>query len=210
MQALPPAVHTLILNFAPLCSKRVFASARLLLVGAILSPGKRTVTSLLGLMGQGQSKAPTCQTDPRVLNRARWSALQGSRLVLLQWGQAFAPRGPLLLGLDDTIERRGGPKMAARGLDRDPVRSSPSYRVNPSGLRWVCLMVLAPVSWAPRVWAFPCLTVLAPSARAHEPRGRRPRTVWDRAAQAIALVKRGLPARASRGRRRRRQRTGVA
>lgn len=60
-------------------------------------------------------------------------------------------------------------------------------------------MGLAPVPWARRVWALPCLTVLAPSARYDEHRGRRHQTVLDRAAQAITRVKRLLPERGLRG-----------
>jgi hypothetical protein len=171
MQALPHAVQAVILSFAPLFSKRVFHHARLLLVGSILAPGKRTVTSALRVMGRGQ--AIDFQTYHRVLNRARWSALQGSRILLLQLVQSFSPSGPLLIGVDETIERRWGSKISARGIYRDPVRSSKSHVVKASGLRWVCLLLLAPVPWANRVWALPFLTVLSPSERYYATRGRQ-------------------------------------
>lgn len=84
--------------------------------------------------------------------------------------QTFAPAGPLLVGLDDTIERRWGPKNAARGIYRDPVRSSHSHFVKASGLRWLSLMLLVETPWAGRVWVLPFLTVLAPSERYYQTR----------------------------------------
>ena len=191
MASLPLAVQSVILSFAPLFSKRVFEHARLLMVGAILAPGKRTVSAGLHVMGKGH--APEFPTYHRVLNRARWSALQGSRILLMQLIEAFAPSGPVRMGVDETIERRWGPQISARGIYRDPVRSSKSHVVKASGLRWVCLMLLVPVPWAKRVWALPFLTVLAPSERYYQNRGRAGQTLLDRARQAIRLVKRWLP-----------------
>ncbi|MGG6265271.1 hypothetical protein ACQ4M3_13675 [Leptolyngbya sp. AN03gr2] len=75
----------------------------------------------------------------------------------------FAPAGVLVLGIDDTIERRWGQRIAARGIYRDPVRSSRSHMVKASGLRWLSLMLLVPIPWANRVWALPFLTVLSPA-----------------------------------------------
>ena len=73
--------------------------------------------------------------------------------------------GDLVMGIDDTIERRRGEKIKAKGIYRDPVRSSHSHFVKASGLRWLSLMLLAPIPWAQRAWALPFLTVLAPSER---------------------------------------------
>jgi len=79
----------------------------------------------------------------------------------MQLVEAFVPSGPIRMGIDETIERRWGAKISARGIYRDPVRSSKSHVVKASGLRWVCLMLLVPVPWAKRVWALPFLTVLS-------------------------------------------------
>ena len=108
----------------------------------------------------------------------------------------FIPRGVVIFGLDDTIARRRGDQINAKGLYRDPVRSSHAYGVNVSGLRWLACMVLPPLSWANRVWALPFLTVLCPSARFYEPRGRHHQTLPERAGQMIRLVVRWLPGRA--------------
>jgi DDE superfamily endonuclease len=191
MEFLPFAVQSVMVSFAPLFSKCVFDHVRLLMVGAILAPGKRTVSAVLRIMGKDQ--APEFQAYHRVLNRACWSALQGSRILLLQLVEAFVPSGPVLLGVDETIERRWGAKIAARGIYRDPVRSSKSHVVKARGLRWVCLMLLVPVPWAHRGWALPFLTVLSPSERSYQRCGRAGQTLLDRARQAICLVRRWMP-----------------
>jgi len=108
----------------------------------------------------------------RVLQRAVWSSLAVSGTLLVVLVQTFVPTGPLLIGGDDTIERRWGLKIAARGIYRDPVRSSQSHFVKASGLRWLTLMLLVPVPFAHRVWALPFLTILAPSERYYEKKGR--------------------------------------
>ena len=99
----------------------------------------------------------------------------------------------VVIGIDDTIERRWGATINARGIYRDPVRSSKGHFVKTSGLRWLSLMVVVPIPWAGRHWALPFLTVLAPSARWSETHGKRHKTLTDWARQAILQTKRWLP-----------------
>src|SRR3712207_1023480 len=160
-----------------------------LVAGAILSPGRRTVTAALRLMGLEQT--PDFALYHRVLSTDRWSARLLARRVLLQLITAFVPEGPIILGLDDTIERRWGAKIAARGIYRDPVRSSHGHFVKASGLRWLCLMVLAPGPGAGRVWAF--RSVLAPAERSAHCHHRRHKKLTDWARQAVLQTKRWLP-----------------
>jgi hypothetical protein len=127
------------------------------------------VTSVLRVMGL--SHDTHFQNYHRVLNRAVWSSLEASHILLGLLVSAFARRGPIVLGLDDTIERRRGAKIKAKGIYRDPVRSSHSHYVKASGLRWLSLMLLTPIPWAQRVWALPFLTVLAPSERYYTAHG---------------------------------------
>jgi DDE superfamily endonuclease len=127
------------------------------------------------------------------LNRAVWSGLSASRILLRLLVTTFAADGPLVVGIDETIERRRGKQITAAGIYRDPVRSSHSHFVKVNGLRWVCLMLLVPIPWAGRVWALPFLTALAPSERsaARHHRRHKPVTTWAR--QLIRLVHRWLP-----------------
>jgi hypothetical protein len=193
MLTLPQTIATVIGAFASMFSTRLFEHAKLLLVGAILAPGKRTVTSVLRVMGRSHDQH--FQNYHRVLNRAQWSTLRGGRILLRMLLRVFAPMGPIIIGIDETIERRRGERIAAKGIYRDPVRSSQAHFVKASGLRWVCLMLLAPVPWTTRIWGLPFLTVLSPSERYYQHRGRAPQTLLDRARQAVRLVRRWLPAR---------------
>lgn len=164
-----------------------------LATGAILAPGKRTVTSILRIMGLEDETR--FQNYHRVLNRAAWSSLQASGILLNLLIAAFAPSGPVILGLDDTIERRWGAKIKARGIYRDPVRSSRSHMVKASGLRWLSLMLLVPIPWAQRVWALPFLTALSPSERYHRERRQRHKKLTDWGRQLLFKVRRWLPGR---------------
>lgn len=194
MLLLPDRFESVIVAFTSLFSKRVFQHVKLMLAAAILTPGKRTISSLLRIVGLSQEKS--FHKYHRLLSRARWSALAASRLLLTQLLACFLPQGPVVVGLDETLERRWGKKIAQRGIYRDSVRSSRSHFVKTSGLRWVCLLVLLPITWAKRVWALPFLTVLAPSERYAKQRGRRHKKLPDWARQMLWQLKRWLPERA--------------
>lgn len=129
----------LLTMFSIHCSPRIWSYAQVLMTGAILARGQRTVTAVLRVMGL--SAETHFVNYHRVLQRAVWSSLAVSGTLLFLLVQTFVPTGLLLIGGDDTIERRWGLKIAARGIYRDPVRSSHSHFVKASGLRWLTLML---------------------------------------------------------------------
>jgi len=189
------AIIHVLRQFEAVFSERAWDYAKVLLVGAILAPGIRTVTGALRVMGLHNESQ--FQNYHRVLNRATWSSRALSRILLRLLIHAFVPDdAPIVVGLDEHIERRRGTKIAAKGIYRDAVRSSKSFFVKTSGLRWVSMMLLAPIPWAKRVWALPFLTVLAPSERYHQQRGKRHKTLPDHARQMIKQLRRWLPNRA--------------
>lgn len=190
---MPVTLTRWIVRFAPLLSRRVWEHAQVVLVGAILAPGKRTVTAVLRVLGLEQE--PHFQKYHRVLNRARWSSLAVARVLLGLVVETLVATGPVLIGIDDTLERRRGAKIKAKGIYRDPVRSSRSHMVKASGLRWLCAMVLAEIPWAERVWALPVLTALCPSERYHRQRKQRHKTLPEWAGQLLKLIQRWLPGR---------------
>ena len=195
MRDLPVAIITVLRHFELVFSERVWEWAKVLVIGAILAPGKRTVTAALRVMGLSQERQ--FQNFHRVLNRAKWSSRHLSRILLRLLLRAFvSPDDPIVFGLDEHIERRRGEKIAAKGIYRDAVRSSKSFFVKTSGLRWLSMMLLAPIPWAKRVWALPFLTVLAPSERYHHERGMQHKQLTDIARQMIIQVRRWLPDRA--------------
>src|SRR4030095_7820957 len=193
MLSLPIAFSSAIGIFAPVFSRPVWQHVKVLMTGAVLGPRRRTVTAILRIMGR--SAAPDFQTYHRVLNRAVWSPLTASRLLLRLLVAVFIPRGVVVVGLDDPTERRRGEQIKAKGIYRDPVRSSQAYFVKVSGLRWLACMVVLPLLSANRVCAPPFLTFLSPSERFYERRARRHQTLTERAWQMIRLVGRWLPGR---------------
>ena len=196
MLNLPTIVIDLLNPFAP-CFYGVttWMKAQALLIGAILTPGNRVVTEALRVMGLSQS-AKFAQYH-QVLNRAVWSPLELAQVLLKLLVKTFTESGDVLVfGIDPTIERRWGRKIAARGIYRDPVRSSDNHFVKASGLRWISLMLLTSIPWAQRIWALPVMTVLAPSERYYQARGRRPQPLLERSTQMLKLLRRWLPERA--------------
>jgi hypothetical protein len=188
---MPGVLMKFVIAFAPLFSKPVFPRVKVLLAGAILSPASRTVTNALRVMGLSQEKH--FQNYHRVLNRASWSSLEGSRILLKLLLKVFGVSEEIVIGFDDHLERRRGKQIKARGIYRDAVRSSDSFFVKASGLRWMSFMLLTEVRFAKKVWALPFLTVLCPSERYHEERGIRHRKLTDRARQAILRIWRWFP-----------------
>lgn len=193
MPTLPTDYLNLIREFTPFFSNLVWQHAQVLLLGAILAPGQRTVAAILRIVGLSAERQ--FQTYHRVLNRAVWSSWALSRVLLGLLVKTFAATGPIIVGIDDTIERRRGAKIKAKGIYRDPVRSSHSHFVKASGLRWLSLMLLVPIPWAQRVWALPFLTVLAPSERYYAGRKRAHKKLTDWARQMVLQLRRWLPAR---------------
>jgi hypothetical protein len=194
MLNLPKKIISVLRLFEGVFSERVWEWAKVLLIGAILAPGERTVAAALRVMGQANDKY--FQNYHRVLNRAKWSSREVSRRLFLLQVSLFCPDNtPILIGIDETIERRRGSQISARGVYRDPVRSSKGFFVKVNGLRWISMMLLTPVPWACRVWALPFLSVLAPSERYHEERHITHKTITHWARQMIKQVRRWLPER---------------
>lgn len=193
MLTLPDEYTTLLNAFSPFFTKRLWPLVRILLIGAILAPRQRTVTAVLRIMGLSQERH--FQNFHRVLNRAVWSNLALSACLFPMLLSTFLPHGPIVLGIDETIERRRGDRIRAKGIYRDPVRSSKSQVVKASGLRWISLMLLVKIPWAARVWALPFLTALAPSERYYEGSLRAHKKLTDWARQLGKQARRWLPGR---------------
>jgi hypothetical protein len=171
----------------------VWRHVLVLVCGALLAPGRRTVAAALRVMGRGE--AAGFAVYHRVLSHGHWCSRALAHRLLLLLVAAFVPDGPVVVGLDDTIERRRGACIGAKGIYRDPVRSSHGHFVKASGLRWLCVMLLAPVPWAGCVWGLPFLTVLAPSERHAAEQGKPHKKLTDWGRQALLQVARWLPGR---------------
>ena len=193
MFPLPAEIIALLANFAACFDQRVWDHAVILVIGAILTPGKRTVTAALRIMGLSDEHFINYH---RVLSRATWSGLALSRILLgVLVTLLLSANAPIVVVIDDTLERRRGAEIKANGVFRDAVRSSEKQVVTCFGLRWVCTMLLVPLPWATRPWALPCLTVSAPSERTQTQRGKRHKSCVDWARQMLKQVYRWSAAR---------------
>lgn len=192
MPSLPPEMILVFAPFAQLFSARVWRHAQVLVLGALLAPGQRTVSSCLRIMGLAWEEHFT--NYHRVLNRATWSALQASQILRGLLVRVLVPPGAtIVLGADDTVERRSGRQIKAKGCYRDAVRSSRKHVVTCFGLKWVSLMLLVPVPWATRVWALPFLTVLCWPPKSRHQRRHKTSVAWVR--QMVKQTRRWLPGR---------------
>jgi hypothetical protein len=188
MFSLPQEFQIVLSVFAPLFSLPVWSYVQTLAIGAILCTGKRTITSALRVQGLEDDKGFT--NYHRVFNRAQWSALQGAKILFGLLIKVLPHWVPLIVLIDETIERRKGKKIKAKGCYRDSVRSTEKHVVKCFGLKWISMMLLVPVPWAKRPWALPFLTVLAPSQKCNEANGKRHKTTVDWACQMIKIVSR--------------------
>jgi hypothetical protein len=188
---LPPEILAILAGFAPLLSPRVWPHALTLAVGAILSPVRRTVASALRIMGLADE--PRFTNYHRVLNRATWSALAAARILLGLILATLPADSPIILVADDTVERRNGRRITAKGCYRDAVRSSQKHTVLCFGLKWVVMAALIPVPWSGRVWALPFLTALSWPEGKGARRHHKSSIDWVR--QMVGQVRRWLPGR---------------
>ena len=191
---MPPSAHpsTLLAPFQSLFSAPTWRKVQRLFIGTLLARGRRTVTA--ALRHAGQEDTPSFSLYHQVFNRARWSALKGSRCLLSLIVQTFdAAGGSLTFVIDETLERRWGRRINKRGHYRDPLASSRKRSVSTSGLRWIVLTLVVTPPWTTRCWALPVLSVPAPTPQVSERLGLRHKTIAQWARQMIRVVRRWLP-----------------
>jgi len=174
---MPTEMITLLSAFAPLMSASVWSKSQTLLIGALLCRGPRRVTSILRVLGMSDEKR--FEKYPRVLNRDQCSCALGAKILLGLLIALLPTKTPILIVIDETLERRKGKKINAKGCYRDAVRSIEKTVVKCFGLKWICMALIVPLPWSKRPWALPFLTGLAPSKQANAERGRTHRTIVD-------------------------------
>jgi DDE superfamily endonuclease len=190
--SLSQPIMSVMCEFESAFSQPTWSKIQVLLIGTLLARGRRTVTAALRQMGLHE--ASNFSLYHHVLNRARWSALELSRRVVLLLVRTFvAVGGELTFVIDETLERRWGRRINKRGHYRDPLASSTQRSVATSGLRWIVLTLVITPPWTPRPWALPVLSVPAPTPEVSRRLGRRHKTVPQRARQMMLVVRRWLP-----------------
>lgn len=190
--SLSPEILSVLAIFQSAFTAPTWEKAQVLIVGTLLARGRRTVTAALRVMGRGEEA--DFSLYHQVLNRASWSPLALSRLLLQALITAFvAVGGSLTFVIDETLERRWGPTIRKRGHFRDALLSSRKKAVSNSGLRWIVLSLVVPLPWTTRGVALPVMSVLAPSPKVSRQLQRRHKTVARWARQMITQLRRWLP-----------------
>lgn len=187
IMTIPSFLISLLAPFVHQFSAPVFKKIQLMCVGAILCQGARTVASILRVSGLAHERR--FEQFHRVLNRDRWNIVILSR-ILLGCLVALLPVGAIEIVADETLERRSGPKIKAKGCYRDAVRSSDKHLVTCFGLKWLSLCILVKLPWADRPWALPFMIILVYSKKHDEYQGRVHQTGINRLCKAIHIVSR--------------------
>ncbi len=190
MSSLPRHIAIVFNAFSTLFTLPTWEHTQVMLIGAILCQGARRVSSILRVMGL--SHETRFEKYHRVFNRARWNSVSGAKILLGLLVPLIPDSLPLLIVVDDTIERRSGKKINAKGCYRDACRSTEDVVVKCFGLKWVCLMLIVKLPWCQRPWALPFMTILAPSKKCNEKRGRVHKTSIDWTILAIRMIARWL------------------
>ena len=190
MLSLSPFILSFIVPFATLFSRPVWKNALTLFIGALLCKGKRTVCSVLRVMGLSDETA--FAKYHHVLSRVNWSTLRASQILLNLIVSTTGINFPLIFYIDETLERRKGPKIKAKGYYRDAVRSSKKVVVKSSGLKWLTLAAAWRFPFSKRYFALPFMTVLEPSAKSDKAAKRRHKTTLQWTIQMLIQVVRWL------------------
>jgi hypothetical protein len=183
-------ILTVLAAFSSEFSHPTWKNLQVLLIGAILCRGPRRVSSVLRVMGLASVR--NFSKYHRVLSRAQWDGLMLAKIMLGLLIKLLPESWPILVAVDETLERRRGKKIKAKGLYRDAVQSTQSNVVTSYGLKWECMVLIVPLPWCKRPWGLPFLTVLAPSKRSNEAASRRHKTSLEWTRQMTCLVSRWL------------------
>ena len=184
------AILTVLTVFSSEFSAPTWKNIQTLLLGSLLCCGPRRISSILRVMGLASVR--NFSKYHRVLSRAEWDALALAKILLGLLIKLLPASWSIIIAVDETLERRRGKKIKAKGIYRDAVRSSQSKVITSFGLKWECMMLIVQLPWSKRLWALPFLTVLAPSKKSNEKAGRRHKTSLDWTRQMVKLVSRWL------------------
>ena len=188
MDSLSRNILTVLFPFSVLFSKPSWKKALTLLLGTLLCTGKRTVCAALRAMGLEREAG--FSKYHHLLNRAEWSSLKAAKILFFMLLILVCDRLPLVLLIDETLERRRGKKIKAKGYYRDAVRSSQSQVVKAMGLKWQVMALSVKLPFMSRALALPFLSVLEPSKKCDEAKKRRHKTSLKWASQMVLQVRR--------------------
>lgn len=200
MLTIPEFARPVLGSFAPVFYHPTYQRFLVLLLAALLTTGRRTVSNLLRTAA-GLAKGDASSFH-RVLSKRRWSTLALAQILARFIFDHWVPDGPVLVAGDDTVDEHRGAKVYGKGCHRDPVRSTHSYTAFRWGHKWVVLAILVPFPFATRAWALPVLVALyhspekAKEAKAPAAKPRRKKAKDKTKVQAKERVRRKASAQA--------------
>lgn len=188
---LPTEIIAVLAHFRPAFTQPTYEKGIELLIGTLLTRGRRTVTAALRAIGKADE--PQWSKYHHVLNRARWSGLTVSRLLLqLLVATLAAGSGVVTIAVDETLERRWGPQIRQCGHWRDSCASSKQLHVSTRGLRWLVFALVVDVPWSRYTLALPFLSVLLTTPKVSASLGKPHKTVAQRTGQVVIWLRRTL------------------
>jgi hypothetical protein len=190
MDSLSHEILAVLLPFSVLFSKPSWQKATTLVFGTLLCTGRRTVCAALRAMGLTEDEG--FSRYHQVLNRTKWSALEAANILLVMLLTLIPDGSPLVIFVDETLERRRGKKIKAKGYYRDAVRSSKTQVVKTSGLKWLVMAASVKLPFMPRTLALPFLSVLEFSKKYDEKRKRPHKTTLQWTRQMLSQVRRWI------------------
>src|SRR5918994_1556139 len=132
---LPNFAVPVLSTFQPSFSTPTYHRFLVLLLGAILTTGRQTITNILRTV-RHHAKGHI-SSDHRVFSQRRWSSWELARMLLTFVFTYMVPTGPVLLAGDDTVAERPGPDVFGKARHRDGGRSTHSYMAYRWGPTWV-------------------------------------------------------------------------
>jgi hypothetical protein len=148
---LPAEIIAILSAFAPVMRMTTWLKAETLLIGALLCQGPRRISSILRVLGKSNERR--FEKYHRVLNRDKGSCAIGAKILLGLLVALLPSDFPIIIAVDETLERRKGKMIKAKGCYRDAVRSTEKRVVKCFGLKWICMALIIPLPWNDRPWA---------------------------------------------------------
>lgn len=193
MLSLPKAAEPLISTFSIAFSRPTFQRVVVLMLGAILSLRRRTVTAILGVVGP---LARGHWSDfHRVLCRASWSMWPLGKVLAALILECLPPDQPIVIPVDDTTPQHKGKRVYGKGRHHDAIRSTHSHTVWVYGHKWVVLTINVRFPFASRPWALPVLCALYRPVELNRAEGRRHKTPIRLTMQLVAALIHWFPER---------------
>jgi hypothetical protein len=188
---IPACAMSVLTMFRPAFSTPTYHRFLVLVLAAVLTTGRRTVTNMLRTV---RSQAPGhVSSYHRVFSKRRWSTWALARALITFLLDHVVPPGPVLVAGDDTVTEHPGPKVFGKGRHRDGVRSSHSYTAYRWGHKWVVISVLVKLPFATRPWALPVLAALYRPPEWDRVHGTRHKTPAHMARLLLARLVRWFP-----------------